>query len=153
MDHLDQSYVSKKSPEKQSPTTKKMKNTQKTVEMDSKRQSSTRPSHSVIDNSSTISTNAFIRTTLEKDGNKRDSDAFVIDSLKQNQRKERLEEYNIKLKTLQKEQDTVSEEMKLIEEKKKNNPYNKKILKSNKNNANIKKSDQEDSNPFIIAKQ
>jgi len=41
---------------------------------------------------SVVSTNALVKKTLEKDGPKRDSDAFVVDSIKQNQRKEKLEE-------------------------------------------------------------
>lgn len=94
---LEQSYSthSHKTNENVSPPKKikKIDFEQKQVEISTKSNSElSKNANSVLDNSIIGSTNAFVRTTLEKDGAKRDSDAFVLNSLKQNYKKERLEE-------------------------------------------------------------
>jgi len=80
-------------------------------------------------NSSILSTKAFAQNAIIEDGLKRDSDAFVMASINQNQRKQKLEDqlknqkkktledYNEKLKKVQdaaKNQDIVNQELEMI---------------------------------------
>jgi len=116
--------------------------------------------------SSILSTKAFAQNAIAEDGLKRDSDAFVMASISQNQRKQKLDEqlknqkkktlddYNEKLKKLQEakdKQDIVNQELEMIYQKKSNkaNPYKNRILKD----TQIKQNSQEDesnSNPFLV---
>eukprot|EP00801_Mesodinium_rubrum_P000629 Mrub_00629.p2 GENE.Mrub_00629~~Mrub_00629.p2 ORF type:complete len:395 (+),score=109.81 Mrub_00629:1716-2900(+) len=148
-----------KSPEK--PKSKKITNDNKQVVNISPGKSVQSGKESKLD-SSILSTKAFAQNAIAEDGLKRDSDAFVMASINQNQRKQKLEDqlknqkkkslddYNEKLKKLQEakeKQDIVNQELEMIYQKKTNkaNPYKNRILKDSKINDN-----NEESNPFLV---
>lgn len=117
--------------------------------------------------SSILSTKAFAQNAIAEDGLKRDSDAFVMASISQNQRKQKLEEqlknqkkktledYNEKLKKLQEakeKQDIVNQELEMIYQKitNKSNPYKNRILKESSQLTQNTQEDESNSNPFLV---
>jgi len=63
-----------------------------------------------------LSTKAFAKNAIEEDGLKRDSDAFVYDSIKQNQRKQKLEQQAENQKRLN--NDSYENKLKMLQDKK-----------------------------------